>query len=190
MRSRLSLWPWAVAAGCRGMPPPAASLPALLLRPTTPDTAHRVPSRSSDSITVHITLMPSFLNSIEVSLLWHFTARRPTGVTLVRARPYRFGLTRLLSGAALARPHAWLAAGKDPLNAEHTAGAGQRSLEGAAPQAQLPIPPGTRSSPAGSGSRLCPVREAVSGRQRVPQTHKPASSEEGGNRETCVNGKP
>lgn len=185
MRSRLSLWPWAVAAGCRGMPPPAASLPAPLLRPTTPDTAHRVPSRSSDSITVHITLMPSFLNSIEVSLLWHFTARRPTGVTLVRARPYPFGLTRLWSGAALARPHAWLAAGKDPPNAEP----GLDSAPWKA-QAQLPIPPGTRSSPAGSGSRLCPVREAVSGRQRVPQTHTPARSEGGGNRETCVKGKP
>lgn len=169
MRSRLSLWPWAVAAGCRGMPPPAASLPAPLLRPTTPDTAHRVPSRSSDSITVHITLMPSFLNSIEVSLLWHFTARRPTGVTLVRARPYPFGLTRLWSGAALARPHAWLAAGKDSPNAEHTAGAGQRSLEGASPAAH----------PAGhtllSGGQRLPALPRPGGRERAaegpPNTH-------------------
>lgn len=131
-----------------------------LLRPYLPRfSVHRVPPAAGDSITVHITLTPNDLNSAEVSLLWHFTTRRPTRVTLVRARRSRLGPTRLCSVAVLASPQAWLAVGKDPPNAEHTLGAGQRLLEARSPSSASPAP-----------------RPAGHTRYRVPQTHTPARS--------------
>lgn len=128
------------AAGCHHL------LPPYLLRfsvPPSPTLPIASPLEAGDSITVHISLMPSLLNSIEVSL-WHFRTRRPTEVTLLRAHQYRFGLTRLWSGAALVCPDTWLVVWKDPPNAKHTLGAGQRSLE-----ARGPSPASPAAHPAG-----------------------------------------
>lgn len=155
-------------AGCHYLlMPPYLSLFSV---PPAPGTPHRVPLQAGDSITVHITLTPNYLNSIEVSLLWRFTPRRATWVALLRARRWRFGLTPLRSVAAPSSPTAGLGWGRT-LRARSThSGRVSGPWKPAAPQTQLPIPPGTRSSALTGGQRLSAQREAPV-REGSPNAH-------------------
>lgn len=148
--------PVAVAAGGVSRDATTCCLPTC---PASPSHRHPAlpissPLEAGGSISVHITLTPNYLNTIEVSLLWHFYN---SPCCADHSRPYTSIVVwfnaPLVRGSALASSHACLAVERDPPNAEHTLGAGQRVLEAAAPQGQLPIPLGTRSS-ALTGSTL------------------------------------
>lgn len=77
--------PVAVAAGEVSRDATTCCLPACRASPSHRPLALPIasPLEAGDSIAVHITLTPNYLNSIKVSLLWYYTTRRATRVTLV-----------------------------------------------------------------------------------------------------------
>lgn len=127
-------------AGCHHLPPPY--LPGSSVSPP-PDTPQRVPFRSRGFRNSSYSTDPK--DSTEVSLLWHFTARRPTRVALVRT-----GLPKRASGPWQRShpPTPGLRWGRTLLTRSTRSGrdSGHWKPAAPAPQAQLPIPPGTRSS--------------------------------------------